>query len=241
MADFGLSVTNDFGSVIISSDYKVLVFSERGTFSIKSTNTDVEGSGSVTFNKPIRTQEPPQIFVRFVSGVHNTLSFYTGLFGGPGNWTGFLVVSAVRGNPNLQNYTLEYVSCMYSNLKSTSDYGLELFDYQGNPIYTSSDNVVRFSKFSKNWTLTQGNFVDIYDSGLTIDDDDFISISSIDRGVSWFTGHSQYAGLTLLSNGVRMLRINNNIIAGDWYYQGTNNTCLAIPVCKFPSSRYINT
>ena len=241
MADFGLSVTNDFGSVIISSDYKVLVFSERGTFSIKSTNTDVEGSGSVTFNKPIRTQEPPQIFVRFVSGVHNTLSFYTGLFGGPGNWTGFLVVSAVRGNPNLQNYTLEYVSCMYSNLKSTSDYGLELFDYQGNPIYTSSDNVVRFSKFSKNWTLTQGNFIDIYDSGLTIDDDDFISISSIDRGVSWFAGHSQYAGLTLLSNGVRMLRINNNIIAGDWYYQGTNNTCLAIPVCKFPSSRYINT
>ncbi len=241
MADFGLSVTNDFGSVIISSDYKVLVFSERGTFSIKSTNTDVEGSGSVTFNKPIRTQEPPQIFVRFVSGVHNTLSFYTGLFGGPGNWTGFLVVSAVRGNPNLQNYTLEYVSCMYSNLKSTSDYGLELFDYQGNPIYTSSDNVVRFSKFSKNWTLTQGDFIDIYDSGLTIDDDDFISISSIDRGVSWFAGHSKYAGLTILSNGVRMLRINNNIIAGDWYYQGTNNTCLAIPVCKFPSSRYINT
>lgn len=241
MADFGLSVTNDYGSIIISSDYKIMVFSERGTFNITSQYTNVEGQGSVTFIKPIRTQEPPQVFVRFVSGVHNDLAIFTILLGGPGNWTGFRVVSAVRGNPNLQNYTLEYVSCMYSNLKSTSDYGLELFDYQGNAIYTSSDNVVRFSKFSKSWTLTQGNQVDYYDSGLTIDADDFISISSIDRGVGWFTGHAQYAGLTLLTSGVRMLRIINNIISGDWYYQGTNNTCLAIPVCKFPISRYFNT
>ena len=241
MADFGLSVTNDYGSIIISSDYKIMVFSERGTFNITSQYTNTEGQGSVSFSKPIKTQEPPQVFVRFVSGVHNDLAIFTILLGGPGNWTGFRVVSAVRGNPNLQNYTLEYVSCMYSNLKSTSDYGLELFDYQGNAIYTSSDNVVRFSKFSKNWTLTQGNQVDYYDSGLTIDADDFISISSIDRGVAWFTGHAQYAGITLLTSGARMLRVINNIVAGDWYYQGTNNTCLAIPVCKFPASRYFNT
>ncbi|WP_095118692.1 hypothetical protein [Pseudomonas sp. Irchel s3f10] len=240
MADFGLSVTNDYGSILISSDYKIMVFSERGTFKITSQYTNVEGQGSVNFNKPIMTQEPPQVFVRFVSGVHSDLGIFTILLGAPGNWTGFRVVSAVRGNPNLQDYTLEYVSCMYSNLKSTSDYGLELFDYQGNVIYSSSDNVVRFSKFSKSWTLTQGNQVDFYDSGLTIEADDFISISSIDRGVGWFAGHSQYAGITLLSNGVRMLRIINQIIAGDWYYQGVNNTCLAIPVCKFPASRYFN-
>ncbi|WP_338498274.1 hypothetical protein V5F23_09910 [Pseudomonas sp. WP18] len=240
MADFGLSVSNDYGSIIISSDYKVMVFSERGTFNITSRYTHAEGSGSVTFAKPITTQEPPQIFVRVVSGVHNDLGFFTVILGAPGNWTGFVVVSAVRGDPNLQNYTLEYVSCMYSNLRSVSNYGLELFDYQGNVIYTSSDNVVRFSKFSKSWTYVQGNIVDVYDSGLTIDVDDFVSISSIDRGVGWFTGHSQYAGLTLLDNGVRVLKIHNQIRAGDWYYQGTNNTCLAIPVCKFPSSRYFN-
>lgn len=241
MSDFGLSVTNDYGSIIISSGYKIMVFSERGTFNITSQYTNKEGQGSVSFTKTIRTQEPPQVFVRFVSGVHDDLAIFTILSGGPGSWTGFRVVSAVRGNPNLQNYTLEYVSCMYSNLKSTSDYGLELFDYQGNTIYTSSDNVVRFSKFSKNWTLTQGNQVDYYDSGISIDADDFISISSIDRGVGWFTGHANYAGLTLLASGVRMLRIVNNIVAGAWYYQGTNNTCLAIPVCKFPAARYFNT
>lgn len=240
MADFGLSVANDYGSIIISSDYKIMVFSERGSFNITSRYTNEEGQGSVVFVKPIRTQEPPQVFVRYVSGVHNDLGIYTMLSGGPGNWTGFRVVSAVRGNPNLQSYTLEYVSCMYSNLKSTSDYGLELCDYQGNTIYTSSDNVVRFSKFSKAWALTQGNQVDYYDSGLTVDVDDFISISSIDRGVNWFAGHAQYSGITLLANGVRMLRITNQIITADWYYQGTNNTCLAIPVCKFPPSRYFN-
>lgn len=241
MADYGLSVNNDYGSTVISSDYKIMVFSERGTFNITSRFSDAEGNGSVTFNKPITTQEPPQVFVRFVSGVHTDLSLYTGLYGGPGNWTGFIVVSAAQGGSNLQNYNLEYVSCMYSNLRSKSGYGLELFDYQGNPIYSSSDNVVRFSKFSRSWTLIQGNQVDYYDSGLTIDNDDFISISSLDRGVSWFTGHSHFAGLNLLSGGVRKLRINNNIIPGDWYYQGTNNTCLAIPVCKFPPARYFNT
>lgn len=241
MADHGLSVVNDYSSLIISSEYKVMVFSERGTFKITSQYTNAEGSGTVNFVKPITTQEPPQVFVRFVSGVHNDLGIYTGLRGGPGNWTGFVVVSAVRGNPYLQDYTLEYVSCMYSNRKSTSSYGLEIYDYQGNPIYTSSDKVVKFSKFSKNWTVTTGNQVDYYDSGLTIESDDFISISAIDRGVSWFTGHSQYAGITLLSNGVRMLRITNQISQGDWYYQGTNNTYLAIPVCKFPQNRYYNT
>lgn len=240
MADFGLSVANDFGSVIISGAYKIMVFSERGTFQITSQFTDAEGHGAVTFTKPITTQEPPQVFVRFVSGVHNSLGMFAVLLGGPGNWTGFRVVSSVRGNPNLQNYTLEYVSCMYSNLRSSSDYGLELNDAQGNVIYTSSDNVVRFSKFTKDWTLTQGNLVDAYSSGLTIDVDDFISISSIDRGVNWFTSHAQYSGMTLLDNGVRVLRIHNQFQAGNWYYQGTNNTCLAIPVCKFPTSRYFN-
>lgn len=240
MADFGLSVTNDFGSIVISGDHKIMVFSERGTFTITSQYTDREGQGAVVFIRPIKTQEPPQVFVRFVSGVHNDLGMFTVILGGPGNWTGFRVVSAVRGNPNLQNYTLEYVSCMYSNLQSSSDYGLELRDAQGNIIYTSSDNVVRFSKFTKSWSLTQGNNVDVFDSGLTIDPDDFISISSIDRGVNWFTGHANYAGMTLLSNGVRVLRIHNQKITSEWYFQGTNNTCLAIPVCKFPSSRYFN-
>lgn len=240
MADFGLSVTNDFGSIVISGDHKIMVFSERGTFTITSQYTDREGQGAVVFIRPIKTQEPPQVFVRFVSGVHDDLGMFTVILGGPGNWTGFRVVSAVRGNPNLQNYTLEYVSCMYSNLQSSPDYGLELSDAQGNIIYTSSDNVVRFSKFTKSWSLTQGNNVDVFDSGLTIDSDDFISISSIDRGVNWFTGHANYAGMTLLSNGVRVLRIHNQKITSEWYFQGTNNTCLAIPVCKFPSSRYFN-
>ncbi|MGN8276751.1 hypothetical protein [Pseudomonas sp. SMN5] len=241
MADFGLSAVNDFGSVVISSEYKIMVFSERGTFKILSQYTDAEGFGAVTFAKPITTQEPPQVFVRVVNGVHADLGLFTTILGGPGSWTGFQVVSAVRGNPNLQNYNMEYVSCMYSNLRSASNYGLELYDSLGGVIYSSSDNVVRYGKFTKSWTFIQGDIVDVYASGLVIDEDDFVSISSIDKGVNWFTGHSQYAGLTLLSGGVRTLQIHNQKITADWYYQGTNGTCLAIPVCKFPASRYFNT
>jgi hypothetical protein len=241
MAEYGLSVTNNSGSIVISSNYRVLVYSERGTFKITSQNTDREGFGQVVFLRPVLTQEPPQVFLRYASGVHNTLGIFTVLQGGPGNWTGFYVTSAVRGNPSLQNYDIEYVSCMYSDRPNASRYGLELRDGAGSIVYASSDRVVKYSKFSKSWTWTQGSSVDYYDSNLTIDADDFVAVTSIDRGVSWFTGGASYAGMTLMQNGVRMLRIIRNIPGGGlWFNQGTNGTCLAIPVCKFPIARYYN-
>lgn len=242
MADYGLSVTNDFGSIVISSTYKVLVFSERGTFGITSQYTNAEGYGAVTFVKPITTQEPPHIFVRILTGAHNSLGFFTVIAGGSGNWTGFNIVSAVRGGSILQNYTLEYVSCKYSDKPNTGTYGLEIRGSDGSIVYTSSDRVVKYNKFTKTWAYVQGAQVDTYTANnITIDVDDFTSISSIDRGVNWLTGGAEYAGLTIMSGGTRMVRITRQIPGGGlWFYQGTNGTCLAIPVCKFPIDRYYN-
>lgn len=62
MDDYGFVVENDYGSVSISSVYKVLVFSERGQFRIQLRFTDKPGKGQFNFAKPILTVEPPQIF-----------------------------------------------------------------------------------------------------------------------------------------------------------------------------------
>lgn len=43
MADYGFSALNDSSSVIVSNKYKVMVFSERGQFSITSRYSDREG------------------------------------------------------------------------------------------------------------------------------------------------------------------------------------------------------
>ncbi|KAA3544262.1 hypothetical protein NLO85_28005 [Pseudomonas savastanoi] len=241
MADYGFSALNDSSSVIISNKYKVMVFSERGQFSITSQYSDKEGHGTVVFVRPILTQEPPQIFVRHISGSHASLGVYTTMSGGPGNWTGFLITSAVRAGNILQNYSMEYVSCKFADQPSREVYGMNIKDENRQMVFSSADKIVSYSKFAKNWTVEKGSVVDIYSSNLAIDADDFICVSSMDRGVMWFADGVQFAGLTLLENSLPVLRINAQIAGGGyWYYQGVNGTCFGIPVCKFPVSRYYN-
>lgn len=245
--DYGLSVTNDYGSVIISSSYKVLVFSERGLFQITSRYSDREGAGEVTFAKPVLTQEPPQVFVRHIKGRHNGLAVYTTLRGSAGNWTGFKVTSAAAGG-DLQNHSMEYVTCKYSDKSSTDVYGLEVYDEQGKIAFTSSDRVVKYNKFTRNWRWQQfggRSPLQVFHSDLAIDADDFISISSIDRGVSWYMDGVDYAGLRLLDGGKPVLAMTINAEVdqnqyGGYWYQGTNGTSFAIPVCKFPIEKYYN-
>ena len=242
---YGLSATNNGGSVVISSDYKILVFSERGSFQIVSRYSDGEGYGSVIFIKPINTLEAPQIFVRCVSASHPALSFYTRVLGSPGNWTGFSVVSSALGGGALQNFNLEYVSCKYSDKKSIDPYGLEIYDRQEGIVYTSSDRVVRYSKFTKRWSYVPPQIaygrVAAFNSNLAIDNDDFISISSIDRGNAWFMGSADYAGLRIREGGAPTVKILINLNRPDiGLYQGTAGAAFSIPVCKFPISRYYN-
>jgi hypothetical protein len=241
MDEYGLSVTNNSGSVLISNDYRMLVFSERGNFNITSRYTDREGAGSVVFARPIQTSEAPQIFLRHVRGVHSSLGVYITLAGGPGNWTGFAVTSAVRNGSSLQDYDMEFVACKYSNQTSKDMYGLELYDGAAQPIFASDDRVVTYSKFAKNWTRAQGSTVYVFTSDLSIDGDDFVSVSSIDRGVMWFAGGAGFVGMTLLENNLPVLKITATVSGGGyWYYQGVNGTNFCIPVCKFPLTRYYN-
>lgn len=238
MDDYGIEVVNRSGTTTISNVYKMLVYSERGSFRIQSQYTDRPGYGYVTFARPVTAQEPPSVFLRTASASHSSITIYTTILGGPGNWTGFKITSGAAGGGVLQNHLMEYVCCKYSDLTVSPLYGIEIKDSANRVSFSSSDRLVRYNKFSKNWTLATSTFMDVYSSNLAIESDDYICVSSMDRGVSWFVNQWMYVGLVIFSGGVQALRITNQKTQGDNYYQGTNGTCFAIPVCKFPISRY---
>lgn len=239
--DFGLEVIGDSKAVTISSYNKVLVFSERGSFSVQSRFSDATGTGVVSFTKPVRTEEAPQLFVRIVTPNGPVLTIYTTILGGPGNWTGFRITSAASGF--IQGHTLEYVCCKYSDNVSSDTYGLQIWDKDGGPIYASSDRVVRYGKFTKSWTYSAGGTVpnshDTWNSNISIEIDDFISVSSIDRGTVWFTGHYQYTGLQLLVGYVRLLKIDcQRSYLGNGLF--STSSFFSMPICKFPIAKYYN-
>lgn len=238
--DYGLLTRNDYGSVTISSSNKVMVFAERGTFVVSSRYSDREGTGSFEFAKVIKTNEPPQIFLRVVTASYSSLTLYATVVGSPGNWTGFRITSAVTGT--VHTYSLEFVSAKFSDTRSTLEFGEEVSDETGSVVFSSSDRVVRYGKFTKEWTKSTGDEVDFYYSNVPIDSDDFISVTSIDRGVSWLINYNRYVGLRIWSGGAPDLRINCNkeTAGGNWYWQGTNGTFFSIPICKFPIARYHN-
>lgn len=242
MEDYGLTVKNDSGSIIISSYYKVLVFSERGTFRIQSQYTDKPGYGIVAFKTPVRSSEPPEIFVRRVSGTTPNLNVFMTMLGSTGNWTGFKITSGAGGSV-LQNHSMEFVCCKFSDVKSNDAFGMQLWDESGRPVFTSSDRIVKFDKMTKAWSKSQGTNLDTYSSGMTVAADDFVSITSIDRGINWHILAGEYVSLALVSGNSRVLNIlvqKNADGVSNWYYQGVRSTRFTIPVCKFPTDRYYN-
>jgi len=137
---------------------------------------------------------------------------------------------------------MEFVITKFADTRSTLEFGEEVSDENGSVVFSSSDRVVRYGKFTKNWTVTPGATVYLYHSGLVIDADDFISVTSIDRGVSWLINYNRYVALRIRTNSAPDLAINCNIqtAGGNWYWQGVNGACFSIPVCKFPIGRYHN-
>lgn len=243
MSDYGFEAVNDYGSVTVSSTYKVMVFSERGTVRVTSEYTDRGGAGQATFLRPILTQEAPQLFVRVQNASHSALGLYATILGGPGNWTGFLLNSAASGGSSLQDFTLEYVSCKFTDAIQNSGYGMSIWDANGQPVFTTADKPVRYNKFAINWTMIVDTAAQrIFSPNVPIAADEFICVSAMDRGVNWFTDNSQFAAFNIWSNWAPNLTLYCQRITalGYWYWQGLNDTTFTVPICKFPADRYQN-
>lgn len=240
----GLEIVNDNGSVIINPDHKLQVVSERGSFRVRSSYTDKPGYGTVTFIKPITTETTPTVFVRYITGNFTFFSAYFRFLGSPGNWTGFRIISSVSNGSQLQNHLLEYVSCKYVDSLSPMDAGLQLFDSTGAPIFDSNYRPVKYSKMATTWRCvrTEGNWVSWVTAycDIPIEEDDFICISQIDRGVVFMSEDYAYTGLDLKRNNNRVLQIfKQNDYYNSWGYDRSASRFLfVIPICKFPRSVY---
>lgn len=244
---YGFQALNNSGSVTISTQFKPLVFHLRGTVNVTSEYTNRPGYGTVTLTTPVTTPEPPSLFVRYVSGLHPSISVYFTWLGGPGNWTGFRITSAAFGGRVLQNHLLEWVVCKFTNTSPASGYGLQLYDSDSQPIYGTHEKLVKYSKFTKSWSLDASSYgyLSYIASGISIDPEDFVSVASFDRGLVWHVADSntQYAGLALYRNNQRTLEIQVqlNYPAGRKYPVPTRDGLyFSMPICKFPSGVFTN-
>lgn len=241
-ADYGLKVLNDYGSVTVSSLNKVLVYSQRGQVRVISQFIDQPGYGAITFQKVIDTYEPPQLFVNWESGFHQSLNMYITFTGGPNNWTGFLLTSGVNGTAPLQNHLLNWVACVMVSTSAASGYGLNIYDEFGKPTYNSDARVVRYKKFTKSWRQVSGGgngTIDTFFSDVPILASEYIMVTPFERGLNWMAGANRYVTVQIRAGGEPTCRILwQKQVGSDWYNNGMGGTYFSIPICEFPIDKY---
>ncbi|WP_152987217.1 hypothetical protein [Pseudomonas sp. TTU2014-080ASC] len=242
---FGFQALNDNSSVTISDQYPVLVYSQRGQIVVQNTSVvDREAVGVAMFATPIQQTAPPRLFLRFNSGRHDSCVIYLDMIGSAGNWTGFRVRSGAIGGNTLPRHVFDYVACRYSTPTAPTGYGIAVYNASGVPVYKSSDRVVKYTKFTKAWYRNGngGMFLNLYPSGITIEDDDYIDTSPFNRGNAHMRiDDLQFTSMRMLSGGQRTLAlvsqcsISISALGGP---QEVGSTYFCLPICKFPISQY---
>lgn len=241
---FGFQAINDSGSLTISDNFPNLVFQERGQIVVENGSVvDRPAYGVSYFYSPVTTSAPPNIFVRFNSGRHGSCNIYMSMIGSSGNWSGFSVWASAIGGAVLPRHVLDYVVCKSTDNNTPTGFGLAVYDSSGRPTYKSQDKSVKFTKFTKSWYRSDigGQFVNLFPSGIAIDSDDYIDISSMNRGnVHMPLSRVQYTSLRILSDGVRSLSLvsQNAVSLGVAGPQQVGTTNFCIPICKFPENIY---
>lgn len=113
---------------------------------------------TITFPAPIRTPEPPCIFIRPTTTSATELYRRLMINGGPGNWTGFTVESS---NVTYQPSGKWFVAVFASLGKSA--FGMRLFDGAGAIIYDTGAPAVLVTNVATSWAyagqvqMTMGN------------------------------------------------------------------------------------
>lgn len=241
---FGFEAINNQGSVTISDQFPNLVYSERGQVIVQNTSVvDRPAVGVVTFESAVRQTAPPTIFVRFNSGRHPQCSIYLEMRGSAGNWTGFVIRAAAIGGTVLPRHVLDYVVCRITTNTNPSGYGLAVYDSSGVPTYKSQDVHVKYSKFTKSWSKSGTSFfLVLTPDGISIANDDYIEISSINRGNALMGLERDYmfSNVDLFRDNSRVLRLitQNSTELGFGGPTDVDSCFFCIAICKFPTSIY---
>lgn len=152
----GIRIKGVNGNVQIDDTTPVFIVKEQGR--ITPANyvqlATFSGRSVVTFSQVLTTQEPPLIFVRFISTQVVIQSFT--ITGGPGNWTGF-VVDVGGWSQNLNFIQSSATNCdWFSSIKtstpSEAKVGIRIRNRTtGEVVFDSGYKLVKFVKQDANF------------------------------------------------------------------------------------------
>lgn len=241
---FGFEAINDGSSVLVSNNHRHLSFKERLSVTVTNTVVDRPSTGSASFSSPVTTQAPPTIFAKLQSTRHSSIEMYCVVLGSPGNWTGVRFYASAYGGSTLPLYVLDCVVCHFITADTSEDFGMVLYDEEGVPVFCHDNKLVKYSKFTKKWTLQKTSSAYSYYTfrpDVTIATDDYIDVSSLNRGVVMQLVYG------MMFSSVRIYRDNSPTLelvaqanSNTSNPQGVSEMNFCIPVCKFPESVYHN-
>ena len=124
----GIRIRGAAGNVQIDDTTPIFVVQEQGTITpanhAPSAGNMFTSRHMVTFAQVVRTQEPPLIFLRFITPYVCMCTFT--VMGGPGNWTGFNVGAGVWG-PNHNGIDTRPMYCdWFSGIKTPGPSGAKV-------------------------------------------------------------------------------------------------------------------
>lgn len=241
----GFEALNLQNSVTISSANRPLVYSHRGQVVVANGSVvDRPAVGSISFPAPIPTAAPPRLFVRVASSRHSSMEMYVVINGSSGAWTGFTIYAAAQGGGTLPQYILDYVIARPSFREPKGDWVFQLLDENGATVFCNEEILVRFSRFTKKWSLTQsgasgsGAYYTFY-SGMTIDPDDFIDVTFFNRGIVAQTIEGlMFTGARLYSGSTRVLALQTQCSLNTSRPTLPSGMNFCTPICKFPVDRF---
>lgn len=244
---FGVEFLNSEKSVLISAFDRPLVFAFRGTVNVQNTSVvDRPAVGTVVFAAPIPTVAPPRLFVRLNSSRHSSMELYVVMNGSSGAWTGFTIYASAQGGGTLPLYVLDYVIARPSFREPTRTWGMQILEKGSErTLFSSDEYIVRFSKFTKKWTLSVSFSSDFsiiyytYNSGVTIDIDDYIDVTFFNRGIVLQTIFDvTYTSVRIYDGGVRVLNLQTQSFSDSSAPKSVGDINFCTPICKFPASKY---
>lgn len=147
---YGLTVQNNDNYIQIDSDTPRLCAMCNGSYAASGSS-----AVTITFPKPIKTTEPPCIFIR---NANQGSVLYNGMYilGSPGNWTGFqLSAGNVNWRPSGKWFAAVFAS------QSSALWGLRMWDAAGVIIYDSGLPPVLVTKATNAWSYQGAVQLDI--------------------------------------------------------------------------------
>lgn len=178
MASFGLSVVNDSGAVIIDSEYSRLCILDSGRYTANSEGANGLPAATIVFSTPIKSQEPPLLFVRPDVVTSVVVPVGSGFLGSPGNWTGLIVSGLTYYSPSGKYFIAAFSSA------PVATFGMRLFNSAGTVVFDSGTPAALFTRVVQNWTYVkstidaQGMYTNWYTVPFSFSESEYIMINN---------------------------------------------------------------